>query len=177
MKVVFEYIENYLDPESPHRKSTYHVFDLTSRVDRRRFHEIIDDYADELIDTDMEHEEKIEKEKDRVHELISNQEPQALYDELFWYFKFKLIENTLHEQLIKEGYEVERSNASSSLYVKLNGKGIRISNHKRPAYDSGYEVFEEHKYDFEIITEDNLITKKQLESVGINLKGDEFYLA
>lgn len=176
MKIVFEYMKNFFDDFSPLRKAEYYVFDLNSRVDRRLLHEMIDEYADELIDGDYDRIDDIEEEKERVHELIRSQDAKALYDELLEFFGFNLIENTLQEALINAGYIVEKSKASASLYVKVDGKEIRISDHKRPAYDSGGGIYEEHDYAGEIITEDNRVTKRQLEEVGINLDEEVYYL-
>lgn len=177
MKIVFEYIKNFHDTYSSTRKSTYHVYNLMCRVDRRFLHQMIDDYAyDELATDDFETEEQIEEERQRVHELITNQDGKSLENGLFEFFNFEVIKHTLQEALEEAGYEVAKSNASSSLYVKLNGKEIRISDHKRPAYDSGDGIYEEHVYDAEILTDDNRVTKKQLEEVGIKLDEEVYYL-
>ena len=177
MKIVFKYIKNFHDTYSPSRTSTYYAYDLSCRVDRRFLHQMIDDYAfDELATDDFDTEERIEEERQRVHELISSQDVNGLENELFEFFNFEVIEHTLQEALEEVGYEVAKSNASSSLYVKLNGKEIRISDHKRPAYDSGNDIYEEHVYDAEILTDDNRVTKKQLEKVGIKLDEEAYYL-
>ena len=179
MKIVFEYIKDFHDTYSSTRKSKYYVYDLTFKSDRYHLHQMINDYVyDELTDGTLveEDEQEVYDEEEKVHELISNQDGEGLENGSFEYFFFEVIEHTLVEALKEAGYEVERSNASASLYVNLNGKEIRISDHKRPAYDSGNGIYLDHEYDAEIITDDNRVTKKQLEKVGINLNEEVYYL-
>src|SRR5690606_17243867 len=133
------------------------------------------DLQDEAIGMDNVFEE-IEEEEKFIHTLISKQDPIGLSETSFEYFDFFIIEKTLLEALKEKGYQVERSSFSCSLYVQLNGKVIRISDHKRPAYDSGNGIFEEHEYGGEIISENRKVTKEQLESVGIYLPNDDYYL-
>lgn len=64
-----------------------------------------------------------------------------------------------------------------SIYIMIDGKQIRISDHTRPSYsENGYNIHD-HEYDFEIISSDSTFSKNELESVGISLVGNyEYFL-
>lgn len=178
MKIVFEEVRNY---EQANEKTIYQVFDLNYSSDRKAFHDLVDEQS-ELIGLeeeskfDSESYDEVMEEAETIHEFISNQDGASLENECFEYFNFKLIAGSLKDELEKAGYTVNKSNASASLYVQVDGKEVRISNHKRPSVEVNEGQFEEHQYDVEIITDDNRLTSKQLLQAGIQLEKEVYYL-
>lgn len=173
MKITFHEIKNI---DMINEKITYHVFDLKSNSDRKFLHEMIDDQADLIgrSEEDMhgyEAYEEVQDEAQEFHEAVSERDVSELS---LMHFDFDIIEKSLEEALFEAGYNVMKSNASSSIYVQIDGKEIRISDHARPAYDSGNGVMEDHEYDAELISEDRLIKGKDLKKLRINMDGDYF---
>jgi len=173
MKIAFHEIKNI---DQINEKIIYHVFDLKSNSDRKFLHKMIDDQADIIGRSEegmhgYEAYEEVQEEAQVFHEAVSERDLSKLS---LMHFDFDIIEKTLDESLFELGYSVMKSDASSSIYVQMEGKEIRISDHKRPAYDSGSGVMEDHEYDMEIISEDRLIKAKDLENLGIYVDSDYF---
>lgn len=183
MKVVFKRIFD-ISTNRNKGKHQYLVYDLNFNASRYSFHREIDEqsdyigrYYEELYGSE-EYYKVVMKEADLIHKFISERQPEKFIKHSFEYFEFDLIKHNLKEALLAAGYNVESSLASSSIYVFLNGKKLRISNHKRPSYrPEDYIDFLDHEYDKEIISETNLFTRKQLHEGGLTrLTEDKYFL-
>lgn len=173
MKIAFHEIKNY---EEINETTIYHVFDLESNVDRKYLHDLIDDQLNVIGIAEEEKQgpeayDEVYDEAQILHEAVSNKDLSNLDLD---YFDFDIVEKTLDEALFEAGFNVMKSSASSSIYVKIGKREVRISDHERPSYDSGNGVMEKHQYDLEIISKDRLIKKEDLASVGIELDRDYF---
>lgn len=143
------------------------VYDLEISGHRYLLHQKINEIADDFeADFYDEYYEDIA----RVHELISSKDKSSLING-FWangeIIFFDVEEGELLENaLAAAGYEVRKSNVSKSIYA-INDENIevRISDHKRPAYEHNGSWFE-HEYDSEIIAKNNTVNGKQLISAG-----------
>jgi len=179
MRIVFEEVQNY--KEERFEKNIYHTFDLSDRFERKMLHTWIDDQGEEvgMIEEQesgfTESYEEVMDEVEKIHGLISNKDYKGLKMGMFDYFDFDIVEESLFEALENSGYKVEQSSASCSLYVKINDKEIRISDHERPSYQDESGIWHEWSYDNSIVSESRKITKKQLEEVGISLPEEEYY--
>jgi thermostable 8-oxoguanine DNA glycosylase len=161
------------------------IYDLKSSADRYLLHQELDKAWETefspLWDYVEEDQETLEEELQKAHILISAQDEKGLEEHSIGFsyeLGFGVVQNDemLVEALKETGYKFEKSAASRSVYVtNKNGKEVRIADHKRPAYEVG-GVFYDHEYDYEIITENNIVSKKQLEQVGIVLTGEKYYL-
>ncbi|MCD2208552.1 hypothetical protein [Listeria booriae] len=123
-----------------------------------------------------------EDELDTIQTLISNQAAIALEDGLWANGELTFTRVKENEMLVvalcEAGYKVEESNASRSIYViNDNGQEIRISDHKRPAFQTIGGSYSDHDYT-EVIVEDNTISNNLLRSNGIiRLEQESYYLA
>lgn len=168
-----------LDLEIPgHRHTLHSELDEVADAFSREYESMTPDFDLDEFWNDIQ----------KIHDLISAKDYKALETVTFtdnnvymeWTHTFEVVEKDLHEVLIENGYEVVKSDASSSLYVKLDGKEIRISDHKRPGYSAEGSIgtILEHEYDAQLIKEDNEFTKTELEELGLEVKSDKtvFYM-
>ncbi|API89064.1 hypothetical protein BKP56_07270 [Marinilactibacillus sp. 15R] len=160
------------------------VYDLESSHERYLLHsDLNEEFEKEFnwMDYTDEDMKEVNQELEKAHELISNRDKSSLNSHSIGFdceLSFDSVsENTLLINELKiNNYQVEKSNASRSLYV-VNDKGeeVRIADHKRPGYEFG-GGFYEHKYENEIIVKNNTVYKKEIEKSGIKLPGDKYIL-
>ncbi|SFH68482.1 hypothetical protein [Pisciglobus halotolerans] len=153
------------------------IYDLSIAGLRRMLHEALDEEFYNVFEDPQEDEQE---ELQKAHELISAQDATKLAEHMIGYdISFMLVkEKDMIEEVLKEsGYEVEKSNVSRSLYaINDSGEEVRISDHKRPAYQvKGAVGYVEHEYEKELIVEENKVTKAQLINVGFSRLGQEEY--
>ncbi|MDT0112497.1 hypothetical protein QJV45_18675 [Listeria booriae] len=152
------------------------VYDLTLPGLRKMLHDEVNEAFNAL---DGEVYDRYEDELGTIQTLISNQAANALVDG-FWAngeLTFTCVKENemLVVALCEAGYKVEESNASRSIYViNDNGQEIRISDHKRPAFQTIGGSYSDHDYT-EVIVEDNTITNKLLRNNGISKLEEECY--
>lgn len=155
------------------------VYNLENSAGRKFLHEDLDTEFQTVYE---EPTEEAEEELQEAHTLISAQNAQGLSDMLVGFdIGFGLIkpENMIVEALKEAGYKVELSNVSRSFYaINDNGEEVRISDHKRPAYQvEGAVGYVDHEYSNELIVDDNKVTKTQLVKKGFNrLESEEYFL-
>lgn len=158
------------------------VYDLESSHERYLLHsDLNEEFEKEFnwMDYEEEDEKELEIELAKAHELISNRDESTLNTHSIG-FGCELLFECVEEEILlinalrKNNYQVEKSNASRSLYV-INDKGeeVRIADHKRPGYEFG-GGFYEHEYENEIIVKNNTVYKKQLEKSGITLAENSY---
>lgn len=154
------------------------VYELEIKGLRKMLHDDVDDTFHENVHEPTEEDyDDLEK----VHSLISAQDVDTLVGG-FWAngeICFEKVESDdmLAEALEQAGYNVEKSNASRSLYaINDNGEEVRISDHKRPAIVEGNVAYE-HEYDSELIVKDNIVSLNQLKAKGFSkLNKSEYVL-
>lgn len=163
------------------------LYDLTDNIDRYYLHNAVDELtsnlSSELFINDYEEEEaELMSNCDKAHKAISSQDAKALktidLEGVVDYHSFTVVEKSLEEILKEEGFKVEHSLASDSLYITVNSQQVRISDHKRPAVIDGFSAIE-HEYEGgELISKTGTFTKNELASVGIELNSNEtiYYL-
>lgn len=155
------------------------IYDLENSAERKFLHEDLDTEFQTVYE---EPTEEAEEELQEAHSLISAKDAKGLSDMLVGFdISFSLIkpENMIAEALNSAGYHVEESNVSRSIYaINDNGEEVRISDHKRPAYQADGAVgYIDHEYNNELIVSDNKVTKSQLIQAGFGRLGtEEFYL-
>ncbi|MBC1899085.1 hypothetical protein HCA68_15555 [Listeria booriae] len=152
------------------------VYDLTLPGLRKMLHDEVNEAFNAL---DGEVYDGYEDELDTIQTLISNQAVIALEDGFWANGELTFTRVKENEMLVvalcKAGYKVEESNASRSIYViNDNGQEIRISDHKRPAFQTIGGSYSDHDYT-EVIVEDNTITNKLLRNNGISKLEEECY--
>lgn len=150
-------------------------------LDRSGFRKLLHDAVDEAA-YDLELDDDMLEELEQVHALISSKNVDALLDGFFLngHILFYPVEHDdfLKNALEEAGYKVTQSFASFSLYViNDDGEEVRISNHKRPAYERNDGLYDEHEYENEIIIKDNIVKIHDLKANGITkLTKDEYLL-
>ncbi|RKJ62830.1 hypothetical protein D7X33_26225 [Butyricicoccus sp. 1XD8-22] len=145
------------------------VYDLTINGLRKLLHDDVNSIFNEIDEpTDSQYNEL-----ELIHEYISSKDIEALTSDGFFEVEmfFELVhENDLLIEALKiNGYSVESSNVSRSVYA-INDKGIevRISDHKRPAIVQNGMYIGEHDYSIELIVDDNIVNGERLVSNGFN---------
>lgn len=153
------------------------VYDLEMSFSRKCLHEDLDNAFYDLY----EPTEEMEAELQQAHDLISAQDAKGLDSITIGMSDIRLNlvkqENMIVEVLKEANYQVEESNVSRSIYaINDNGEEVRISDHKRPAYQvEGAVGYTDHQYDNELIVDDNKVTKAQLIAAGFSRLGSEEY--
>ena len=154
------------------------VYVLENSFERKMLHEDLENAFAELYDPTEEAYEELQE----AHDLISAQDVKGLdglvigtTDLVFQ----EVSQNVLLSEALKEaGYNVEESGGSLSHYViNDNGQEVRISDHKRPAFQTEGSVgYVDHEYENELIVDGNKVTATQLKDFGIELPEGSYYL-
>lgn len=160
------------------------LYDLEYSCERYHLHDAVNDvFIDVSSEIEFEDEiQELEVEVEAIHKSISNQDFKDLdtriIDGLVDSYSFEIVKKDLKELLLSNGYEVNTSNVSLSLYVTNdNNEQVRIADHKRPAFTTNGLDYQDHEYKYQLINKEGAFTKKDLENVGIKIKEDGmFYL-
>ena len=167
-------------------------FDLELSSARKFLHDAVDEMAIEIENMWIDDEESDEfwEQVQKIHNAISEKDVEALtnchtypdgFDDIM-----DEVKKDLKDVLEESGYNVQKSCASSSLYIKLNPDDdwydeeavIRISDHKRPGFAINEFSFGEHEYGKDLINKKGEFTKQQLEDLGLQIKSEDdiFYI-
>ena len=153
------------------------IYILDNSFERKMLHQDLESAFAELYEPSEEAYEELQK----AHDLISAQDVEGLVShdiDLELFFNEAKQNDLLAEALKEAGYKVEQSGGSLSHYViNDNSQEVRISDHKRPAFQTqGAVDCTEHVYENELIVDGNTVTATQLSDFGIELEEGRYFL-
>ena len=153
------------------------IYILENSFERKMLHEDLENAFAELYEPSEEAYEELQE----AHDLISAQDVKGLvaHDIALELFFSEARQNDLLAEALKEaGYKVEQSGGSLSHYIiNDDGQEVRISDHKRPAFQiEGSVDYVDHEYENELIVDGNKVTPAQLKQFGIELPEGSYYL-